>query len=389
MEGRKHIAVWLTFAGILLGSYRSDAQSYVELRAEIETFHYQQADLRDGANPNRQNILVACTAGTNEWRIDLQVPGRDSASQWWYDGTNVYMAIHITNSVPSLIGTQPAKHGSNNSTLTATKKAEGVEAGVHIFPSIDGCPLDTQGVNIPWLAFCSGSYLRRPNRIVPLPIVDLRHSPDGFAYSDTTEAFDDELGLPRNIDLSASDALFEYSVMKGPFEGKRDVELWKRGSMGFKWDIPDGALRFRYTVAQSTNFQGWILPLEFSWSLNIPGTGKLIPLGHGKVTSICATESPKSVIEPELHPSVVDWRFSEIAMGIKGIVYLTTNRSALPTNSPELQRTLAERRKTMSSSATRRLWMRRGLAGGVFLILMVPFLAILLEKRKTRKNYEE
>jgi hypothetical protein len=79
---------------------------------------------------------------------------------------------------------------------------------INVFASDDGHPLDDISVNIPWLAFCSGSYLKREGRIVPMPSAILRHALDGFGYSDKTTTFDDEFGLPRTIELSTSKQLY-------------------------------------------------------------------------------------------------------------------------------------------------------------------------------------
>src|ERR1041384_8724811 len=99
-------------------------------------------------------------------------------------------------------------------------------------------------------------------------------SPDSLAYSDRTLIFQDDLGLPQAVDMFASDSLFSASVTNGVFQGNQNVELWKRGSTGFKWDFPEGALRFNYALTQSTNFLGWNFPVEFEWFRNEHENGK-------------------------------------------------------------------------------------------------------------------
>src|SRR6266542_3725934 len=79
---------------------------------------------------------------------------------------------------------------------------------VEISAEIESYPLGHFGVNLPWLAFCSGTYLKREGRLIPLPAALLRHCPDRFAYTDVATTFDDELGLPKSIDLLSSQALF-------------------------------------------------------------------------------------------------------------------------------------------------------------------------------------
>ena len=314
------------------------AQRHVEITARLETLSYRLEDLQDGKSPIHRSYSVTCISGVNDWRIDA--PGKNGRQNWLFDGTNLYLNIMASNSVPKLNEGKPAYSGSNSlQSSPQAPAAAGVVSSVHVFESHDGCPLDMQSVNISWLAFCSGSYLKRAGRLIPLPVVDLRHSPDGFAYADKTETFEDEMGLPKSIDLLSSDVLFEASVKSDVFEGKHDVELWKRGAMGFKWDLPDGTLRFHYAVTETTNFSGWNIPVKFEWFMYFykGGSAKQVPLGTGIVTSIRAAEKPESVVDASLHPTIVDWRFRDLNKGVQAIVYGSTNKSASPTNDPELQ----------------------------------------------------
>ena len=63
-------------------------------------------------------------------------------------------------------------------------------------------------VNIAWLAFCSGPYLRREGRLIPLVCDEGRHTPDRYAYTDETEVFPDAFGLPRSVNLFMSRACY-------------------------------------------------------------------------------------------------------------------------------------------------------------------------------------
>lgn len=311
----------------LLFPLHCGAAQFVEITAGIELFSIPR-------NPtNDQNFSVVCIVATNEWRIDPSFR-ETGTSQWFFDGTNVY------NNIIAIGGPRPI--GAR--IRTGKPLAAVTNSSVHIRESRYGCPLDDWQVNIPWLAFCSGTYLKREGRLIPQPIVrSLRHAPDGFAYSDKTETFKDEFGLPRTIDLFASDALFAASVTNGVFEGKRDVELWKRGSTGFKWDFPDGALKFHYAVTESTNFLGWNFPVKFELFLNERGTnGNIVARGggSGRVTSIRASGKPKSVMTGQ---NVVDWRFRDATKKVGAIIYQSTNAYVAPTNDPALQEKFKKR----------------------------------------------
>lgn len=212
--------------------------------------------------------------------------------------------------------------------------------------SKDGHPLGALNANLPWLALCSGTYLKRENRLIPFPLTDSRHSPDTLAYADKTSVFEDELGLPRSISLFASDKLFDASVTNGVFRGKQNPAIWRRGSTGFKWDFPDGASRFHYTVTATTNFQGWHLPLQAEWTFNVHEDGKLFTRKGGslKIKSISASAKPKSLIRPgDPNQNIVDWRFFDPVSKAEAIIYYSTNSSIAPTSDPALQKLFAER----------------------------------------------
>src|SRR5207244_13649632 len=114
-----------------------------------------------------------------------------------------------------------------------------------VWSSRDGHPLGDAAVNLGWLAFCSGTYLKRPARLVPLTLDILHHCPDRFAYSDVTIPFKDELGLPRWVDLFTSIALYLTSVQdfdKEYFFGNRYTDYEQRTAVSLK----EGVLKYDY-----------------------------------------------------------------------------------------------------------------------------------------------
>jgi hypothetical protein len=112
-------------------------------------------------------------------------------------------------------------------------------------------------VSIPWLAFCSGPYLKQHGRRLGLP--RMQQSTFDVHYTDETTSFDDELGLPRTIDY--------YTPNRQPVCRCRAVGM--------------------------TNILGWSFPLSFelaqyrqnfrtsSWDLLLTASGKLASLGAG------------------------------------------------------------------------------------------------------------
>jgi hypothetical protein len=157
-----------------------------------------------------------------------------------------------------------------------------------VWESSDGLPLGDFGVNLPWLAFCSGSYLKRHGRIIALPGAILRHCPDRFAYTDVTTTFADELGLPRSLDLFSSHTDYLKSHTDWDEEqlfGDRYTE-WNQKTAS---KIQDGILVFHYAVLESTNLVGSNFPTRFQFFQTGRPTeqdGNWFRQGTGRVVSI-------------------------------------------------------------------------------------------------------
>ena len=226
---------WITALGLLLLSLQSQSAEFVEIFAEIETFGYRLEDTNSIAKAKASTLQVLCIAGTNQWYMtnDFQQP-----EQWLFDGTNVWCRTH---------------------TPTLDEKVAN-----RVWPSGDGHPMGHYGVNIPWLAFCSGTYLKREGRMIPLPAALLRHCPDRFAYTDVTTTFEDKWGLPRSVDLFSSKALF----LKSHTDWDKEHSFRDRYT---EWNqktapkIQDGVLVFHYAVLESTNTLGRSIPTRFEF----------------------------------------------------------------------------------------------------------------------------
>jgi hypothetical protein len=218
------------------------AAQFVEISAEIETFGYRLGDTNSIARAKPKTVHVVCVTGSKEWYIENDFQERQ---KWFFDGTNV------------LCRTWPlaAPNASEEGNPKIRKE---------VWESRDGHPLGHFGVNIPWLAFCSGIYLKREGRLIPLPAAVLRHCPDRFAYTDVTTTFADDLGLPRSLDLFSSQALFLKSHADWDKElsfGDRYTE-WNRKTA---LKIQDGVLVFHYAVLESTNCLGRNFPTKFEF----------------------------------------------------------------------------------------------------------------------------
>ncbi|MGH7971093.1 MAG: hypothetical protein ACREIC_20415 [Limisphaerales bacterium] len=197
---------------------------------------------------------------------------------------------------------------------------------INIWSSSDGHPMADETVNIAWLAFCSGPYLRREGRRIPLVCDDGRHTPDRFAYTDQTTVFPEALGLPRSVDLFMSRERYLSSV-EGFYKGWGVHYLpWMRRAVT---NITEGALTFHFAVTATTNFLGRTFPLRFEFFqkgrdfLQNEGWFKQ---GVGTLKSIREVEAPKSLFNPAMQQTIVDWRFHDEASGADANIYTWTNQ---------------------------------------------------------------
>lgn len=376
----------LLVLGSFLGSIGAHAQRFVEISAEIQTVTYRSGHTNDAARAVRKTFSLVCIVGTNEWRIDNNFPV-NAEVKWLFDGTNVYENLHLTNQ-PAAQMTARLRELKLASVPFEQSKSNVI---VTITPSIDGHPLGNVGVNIPWLAFCSGTYLKRPGRLLPLPVATLRHAPDGFGYSDRTVTFEDDLGLPRSVDLFTSKSRYEASVsnfIHKTFHGTRDAEIGKHKTSGFSEDI----LKFHYAVTKSTNFLGWNFPLQFEYLQNEPGgDGNWVPRygGFGKVISIRASAKPESIFVTDKQLNIVDRRFRHDTKNVDSIVYRSTNAYAMPTNDLALQARFAARvERTPIPQTALRSRVRWIITALLFLTAVIPLIVICLrQKTHQNKNY--
>lgn len=353
----------------LSGSIDAHAERYVEISAQIETSVYPSGDTNDAASVKRGAISLVCVAGTNTWRIDNDF-AQGAEVRWFFDGTNVYDSIRATRPAPTEARDRVAK---KLGVATAPFEVARSNVTIRIAEASGGAPLGDVGVNIPWLAFCSGTYLKRAGRVVPLPVAILRHCPDGFAYSDRTETFPDELGLPRTLDLITSRSLYEASISR--FGKDHYITRSGEGAQRVTSGLQDGLLKFHYAVTESTNFLGWNLPVKFEFLEYDPGRdGNLVPHygGVGRVTSIRASTEPENIFAPSMQQTIVDWRFRSDAKAVEALLYRSTNAFAATTNDPALQRRFAARVARVSSLRPA----LRSHAKPVVVVLALVFIAV-------------
>jgi len=340
----------------LLGcSFAAQAQRYVKICAEIALTGYRTDDTDAATTAKPRIISVLCITGTNQWGIEQWRIEQDwiqnGLSKWFFDGTNVYESLQATSPLPQ--ETQALMKRLRGPAIVPFEIARS-NLTINIWPSTDGNPLGDQGVNIPWLAFCSGTYLKRPGRLVPLPVEVLRHTRDRFAYKDKTKTFNDALGLPRRIDLYLSKSLFvrsETEFDQEYFFGDRYTESIQRRVA----TLPEGARFFHFKVTESTNFLGWVFPTKFEFFQNgrkFEQNGDWFWRGIGMIKSISSSAKPDGLFVPTMQQTVADARFREPTASMNAIIYTWSNSFAAPTNDPFLQHVFEKRVARMKEPPT-------------------------------------
>ncbi len=270
---KREIGKWAAASCLWLFSIQIQAAQFVEINCEIETYGYRLADTNSIARARPKTVHVVCITASSEWYIEDDFQER---RKWLFDGKTV---------------------SCNSRPLSASDASEKGDSRImkEAWESRDGHPMGDFGVNIPWLAFCSGTYLKREGRVIPLPAAVLHHCPDRFAYTDVATTFDDEYGLPKSLDLFTSKSLFLKSHTDWDRElsfGDRYTEWKKKTAL----KIQDGVLVFHYGVLESTNALGRTFPTKFEFfqtGRRFEQDGNWFCQGSGRVSSIRpSTRSP-------------------------------------------------------------------------------------------------
>ena len=205
---RKAHEIGAAFLTFLLLTSDVMASQYVDATFQVEATSW------GNWGEHRKTCTGHCIFGTNEWLIEGEF-SQNAKEIWWCTGTNILTRTLITKDMPET----PATVGPATTALHACEQFSGVFGPEGIQPLI--------GIaNVSWLAFCSGSFLKADGRKIMPPFPAGRGSD---AYSDKTQVFPDDLGLPKRVEI--------YEQSK--------------------------SLTCLYQVLQSTNFSGWMVPVRF------------------------------------------------------------------------------------------------------------------------------
>jgi hypothetical protein len=307
-------------------SQSGGSEQFVGVSANIVVWSYDLT--RSGTNvvtqPNA--FPVKCVVGLRRWWIETHfVP--NSIATYYFDGSNVYSGEQIiggwSEETKKALAARPTPFSEPSDTVKSIR-------WITISPTSD--PAGNLGVNLPWLAFCSGDFLRQAGRIIPLPVTIARAMRDAYAYVDKTTTFEDELGLPTTAKLFFSTNQFERSAQYARLG--RQTRTYRTQTM------PDGQLKFRYEVGHSTNVLGWHFPVTFhfvQYAYDEQGSWRPRYEGQGQALSFVPTGKPGNVFQAGRQQIVRDYRFRSDDRAVDFIAYDTTNGAPLATNAEHLQ----------------------------------------------------
>ena len=329
MSDHRDLVLVGAMAAIFLTVPLIRAEEFVHISCEIETLSHHSKNPNGEPIEKTRTFPVKCIIQRNEWRIEVDFLS-NAKEIFYFDGTNVYKRTQITKDLPE--SNEPGPFGS---------PAPTGDTNIWITISPGPCPLEHMGINVPWFAYCSGSYLKQPGRVIPLPISLGRHSRDCFGYVDITETFDDDLGLPKNSRLFTSREQLKASL------SDRRVRLGKaqREPTDVLVRAKDGLLKCEYSVEAATNFLGWSFPLKFvltQYQLNEKGETELEYRAVGKTLAIQQVPQPEGVFVVGRASRIIDFRFQDGEGLLDSIHYAWTNAYVPSTSDKALQLTFRQ-----------------------------------------------
>ena len=345
---RGRLAVWCSAlaatALAMLASAHASPVLEVRLRVEATNFFHLRA-LTTNAPPARSQALAShwtarCIIRHKDWLLETVLP--NAVKTDFYDGTNILQTTKITRKAEVPDATRKLLPPA---VLKGIDHEPSESDWIFLTISPGDAPLESVEVQLPWLAFCSGAYLRKPGRLISLPTAITRSRPGAFGFKDHTKTFPDDLGLPRTVDFLASAELFAKAVSHESLNrfGRSIVEI--RRAVSPNSGLPEGFVKATYRVTTETNVGGWIIPTSFVYEEFQPMTdgAATIIVAVGLVDSIKESSGPTFTLSPTERYSVADYRFRHPRKVVDQIRYAITNGQVPLTSDPALRRLFEKR----------------------------------------------
>jgi hypothetical protein len=331
----------LILLSFLFVFHSTKAQAFIRLTAELNCYsisYHVPTGLRQQELPpltNEWTVQLTSIVGTNAWQCEGNF-SENGIQNWYYDGTNTCVGLRTTKQA-SFAKELPTGHYLRG---FFPENPDPSRQTVNIYDVKGGWMPGGFSANIAWLAFCSASYLKVPERRVPLPVIDTPVSADSFYYQDVVEYFEDDLRLPRSMKFLTSQGLYDEFTRQTNYSAIPDrVKTLKPG-------VVDATPVFRYTVLEHTNLLGWHFPLEFEFVTEHPVEymGRLyLRGGRGRVLTIGPTSVKPEILDSVNHQRVVDFRLWDEGKRVRGLSYRWTNSYLPSANDPVLVEMFSEK----------------------------------------------
>jgi len=180
------------------------ASDYAEITVELNS------TWESGATTNRHSTTATCIVGDNNGFISGEFSRNAKVDYWLMDSNVIEHRTIINNMYIEQAKDAFTKRKSASPTVSYPNVGETFTT---VHPSPIGQPVFRAVEGVVWLALCSGNYLKKTDRQIPMP---MGPSSLAFGYSDKTVLFDDPLGLPKSVALFATNGTLvcEYQVLK-------------------------------------------------------------------------------------------------------------------------------------------------------------------------------
>jgi hypothetical protein len=248
-------------------------------------------------------------------------------------------------------------------------------------------PADHYVVNLAWMAWCSGPFLKIPDRVIPTVVNPVREDLAAFGFSDRTQTFSDALGLPKRLELIVSHERMKTSPLSVTVG--REIPNPARVEAAFtrNFRIRDGSVHARLVAENSKEVEGIALTSEFrfeSFELRQDEQQVTNVVAHGRIVGEVTTGDfalPEAVRSHQ-NFGVVDHRFRHERKAVDFIQYAQSSCEVRGPSDPEL--VALYNRKLSKASLDPVLQVKQRIYGMLGLGLCLPITAVVFWRRRRR-----
>ncbi len=247
------------------------------------------------------------------------------------DGTNVVKYTVILHQDAALLERFPG--------AVADLPKEGGPVMMVVTPGFH--PVDLYVVNLAWMAWCSGPFLKIPDRVIPTVVNSIRGDLAAYGFSDRTQTFSDSLGLPKSLELIVSHERMKASPLSVTIGRETPDPGRMKAAFTRKILIRDGSVHARLVAVNSKEVDGIALTSEFRFEsfelrqdeqqvTNVVAQGRIV----GEVTTgdFVLPEAVRS----HQNFGVVDHRFRHARKAVDYIQYAQPSCDVREPSDPKL-----------------------------------------------------